>query len=381
MNTGHSSVVTLARELIQRRSVTPDDAGCQALMCERLQRIGFDIELLPFGEVRNFYATRGRAQPTLCFAGHTDVVPTGPVEQWRYPPFDAHIANDHLHGRGAADMKGALAAMVCATEAFVAAHPDHTGRIAFLITSDEEGPSIDGTKRVVETLAARDERIDYCVIGEPSSDLQLGDRVRHGRRGSLNATLRIRGIQGHVAYPQLARNPIHDAAPFLDALAQEVWDEGNDAFPPTSLQISNIEAGTGARNVIPGELTALFNLRFSTELDAAQIRARVDALMTRFELDASIDWQLSGAPFLSASGALRDSTLAAVQAVAGLTPECSTSGGTSDGRFICGWCPEVIELGTVGRTIHQIDECVQLAELDQLALIYEDIMKRLLTRS
>ena len=358
--------------------MTPLDAGCQALLAERLARIGFDIEWLPFGDVSNFYARRGTGGPVLCFAGHTDVVPTGPSDQWRFPPFDAHIDGGLLYGRGSADMKGALAAMVCAVEAFVAANPKHDGSIAFLVTSDEEGPSIDGTRRVVRHLQGRRERIDYCLIGEPSCDSKLGDRVRHGRRGSLNGRLTVRGVQGHVAYPALARNPIHDAAPLLVALAAETWDEGNADFPATSLQISNIAAGTGANNVIPGHLTADINLRFSTQLDMPTITGRVEAMLAQHQIDGHVDWQLSGAPFLSADGALRTATLDATCAITGLTPSCSTSGGTSDGRFICGWCPQVIEFGVVGRSIHQIDEHVAVADLDRLALIYGDIVKRLL---
>lgn len=379
MTAVHSPVVTLARDLVKRPSVTPTDAGCQALLADRLQRIGFTIEWLPFGDVTNFYARRGTSNPVLCFAGHTDVVPTGPLDQWRFPPFDAHIEDGLLHGRGSADMKGALSAMICAVETFVGAHADHEGSIAFLITSDEEGPSIDGTRRVVQHLRERGEKVDYCLIGEPSSDSALGDRVRHGRRGSLNGTLTVRGVQGHVAYPTLARNPIHDAAPLLAALAAESWDEGNADFPATSLQISNVASGTGANNVIPGHLTAAFNLRFSTELDMDTIVQRVDALLTQHKVDAHVDWHLSGAPFLSKNGALRRATLAATKAITGRTSECSTSGGTSDGRFICGWCPEVIELGVIGRSIHQIDEHVCVDDLDALAQIYRDILVRLLT--
>ncbi|MFK7887063.1 MAG: succinyl-diaminopimelate desuccinylase [Gammaproteobacteria bacterium] len=378
MSRAHPAV-ELARALIQQPSVTPDDAGCQEILGTRLAAAGFKLETLTFGEVTNLYATRGTQGPDLCFAGHTDVVPTGPVDAWRHAPFAATIDGDYLHGRGSADMKGALAAMVTAIEAFVAATPQHAGRLSLLITSDEEGPSIDGTRRVVETLAARGIAPNYCVIGEPSSDTAIGDRVRHGRRGSLNARLAVKGIQGHVAYPTLARNPIHDAAPFLAALASEVWDEGTTDFPPTTLQISNVAAGTGANNVIPGELVADFNLRFSTALTAEVIQARVATLASEHDVDASIDWRLSGQPFLSADGALREATLGAIKAVTGRNAECSTSGGTSDGRFICGWCPEVIELGLVGRTIHQIDEHVAVADLGTLSDIYGALIRRLLS--
>ncbi|MFK8016156.1 MAG: succinyl-diaminopimelate desuccinylase [Gammaproteobacteria bacterium] len=379
MSNSASPVIALAQQLIRLPSITPHDEGCQRILCERLATLGFQIEAMRFGDVDNFYAVHGNAGPVLCFAGHTDVVPTGPTERWGVPPFDGTVQDGVLHGRGAADMKGALAAMICATEAFIARRPAHPGRLAFLITSDEEGPSVDGTRRVVETLRARGETLDYCVIGEPSSDKALGDRVRHGRRGSLNARLTIKGVQGHVAYPQLARNPIHDAAPLLHALATEAWDEGNADFPPTTLQISNINAGTGAGNVIPGELTADFNLRFSTELTQARIEQRVAQLLNDHDADAVIEWKLSGAPFLSEHGALRDATLAAIADVTGRTAECSTSGGTSDGRFICDICPELVELGTVGRTIHQIDEQVTVHELEQLEQVYVRVMERLLS--
>ena len=377
MSSPHPAVA-LTRELIQRASVTPDDAGCQDILGARLARLGFELETLQFGDVTNLYATRGQDGPDLCFAGHTDVVPTGPVSDWLHPPFDAVIDGELLYGRGSADMKGALAAMITAVEDFVSRAPHHTGRLSFLITSDEEGPSVDGTRRVVDALRDRGVAPDYCVIGEPSSDRLLGDRVRHGRRGSLNAHVQVTGIQGHVAYPSLARNPIHEAAPFLAALTRETWDQGNDDFPATTLQVSNLHAGAGANNVIPGLLEADFNLRFSTVLTADEIQTRVERMAHEHKLDATFDWRLSGQPFLSAEGALRTATLAAIQEVSGLAAECSTSGGTSDGRFICGWCPEVIELGLVGRTIHQIDEHVRVADLGTLSEMYAALIRRLL---
>ena len=377
--TQHSPTLDLARALIARPSVTPDDQGCQALLGDRLAALGFTVEAMRFGDVDNLFATWGDEGPMLCFAGHTDVVPSGPASAWRFPPFEAKVEDGVLHGRGAADMKGALAAMVTACED-VLAEPAATpaGRIAFLLTSDEEGPATDGTKRVVETLKARGVAPDYCVIGEPSSDQRVGDRVRHGRRGSINGRLTVRGIQGHVAYPHLARNPIHDGARLLDRLAAEHWDDGSDDFPPTSFQISNVAAGTGAANVIPGTLTADMNLRFSPALTVADIKHRVGHIIEREGIDASVDWAVSGLPFLSADGALRQVALAAIEETTGLMARASTSGGTSDGRFICGWSPEVLELGLLGRTIHQVDERVDVAHLDELSRVYAAIIRRLL---
>ncbi|MEO1574686.1 MAG: succinyl-diaminopimelate desuccinylase [Pseudomonadota bacterium] len=373
-----TATLALTRALIQRRSVTPDDAGCQALLAERLAACGFATESMRFGDVDNLYAVRGSDGPMLCFAGHTDVVPTGPEDRWRHPPFDARLDDGVLHGRGTADMKGALAAMVTACERFVAQAPDHGGRIAFLLTSDEEGPAVDGTVRVVEALRDRGVAPDYCVIGEPSSDAAVGDRVRNGRRGSINGRLVVRGIQGHVAYPTLARNPIHDGARLIDRLVNEHWDDGSDDFPPTTFQVSNVRAGTGASNVIPGELTADLNLRFSPALTADRIRQRVDGIIQALELDAEVTWRLSGQPFLSQPGRLREATLAATEALLGQPARLSTSGGTSDGRFICGWSPEVVELGLVGKTIHQVDERVDAADLATLSALYEAIIRRLL---
>jgi len=374
-----SDTLELAIELINRASVTPEDAGCQQLMRERLEAIGFRCDDLPFAEVSNFWARHGDAAPLLVFAGHTDVVPTGPLEHWQSDPFQAEIRDGMLYGRGAADMKGSLAAMVTACEAFVTEHPDHSGSIGFLITSDEEGPSINGTVRVVEQLVKRGEKIDLCLVGEPSSSRQLGDVIKNGRRGSLNGRLTVRGKQGHVAYPQLASNPIHLAAPVLTELATIEWDQGNAHFPPTSFQISNIQAGTGAENVIPGELEVMFNLRYSTELNEQMIRQRIHTVLDNHALDYTLDWRLSGEPFLTPAGELVDAARAAIQEVSRIDTELSTSGGTSDGRFIAPTGAQVLELGPVNATIHQIDECVAVDALDQLAKIYQRVLEKLLT--
>jgi succinyl-diaminopimelate desuccinylase len=368
----------LCCELIRRPSVTPADHGCQALMMARLAQAGFDCTELPFGEVRNFWATRGETGPILVFAGHTDVVPTGPEEQWRSPPFEPTLQDGLLCGRGTADMKASLAAMVVACEEFVAQHPKHGGRIGFLITSDEEGPAIDGTVRVMEYLQEQGETIDWCLVGEPSSTEQLGDVIKNGRRGSLGALLRVKGVQGHIAYPHLADNPIHRALPALDALAREVWDEGNSFFPPTSMQISNINGGTGATNVIPGELLVRFNFRFSTEVSDTELRQRTEAILQAHQLDYEIDWALSGQPFLTPSGELVEAAVAGIRAVTGIDTRLSTAGGTSDGRFIAPYGVQVVELGPVNATIHKIDEEVLAADLPRLTAIYRDILERLL---
>ena len=373
-----SPTLELALELIRRPSVTPDDLGCQALMIERLERLGFHVERLPFGDVENFWAVHGHHGPVLAFAGHTDVVPTGPENQWKTPPFEPVIdANGMLRGRGAADMKGSLAAMITAVERFIAEHPEHDGRIAFLITSDEEGPAVDGTKAVVEHLRERNERLDYCIVGEPSSTERLGDVIKNGRRGSLGGVLRVRGIQGHVAYPHLARNPIHQIAPALDALANEHWDSGNDSFPATSFQISNIRGGTGATNVIPGEVEAIFNFRFSTETTDEALRQRTESILREHDLDFDIDWTLNGQPFLTREGALVEAAVDGVEHITGIRPVLSTSGGTSDGRFIATLGAQVVELGPLNATIHQVDERVQASDLDDLSRIYEAILMRL----
>ena len=373
-----SPTLELACELIRRPSVTPEDAGCQALMAERLAAIGFRIEEMPFGEVANLWARRGDDGPLFCFAGHTDVVPTGPIEQWDSAPFEPTIRDDRLFGRGACDMKGSLAAMITAVEAFVGDHPDHRGSIAFLITSDEEGPSVDGTRRVVERLEQRGEKIDYALVGEPSARERLGDTIKNGRRGSLNGVLRVQGKQGHVAYPHLAKNPFHACVDALAALCAEVWDQGNEHFPPTSFQIANLNMGTGAENVIPGRLEAQFNLRFSTELDPQTIQARVRAILDAGGFDYDLDWRLSGNPFLTPAGELVAATRESIASVTGIQTQLSTSGGTSDGRFIGPTGAQVVELGPVNATIHQVNECVGVAELDDLSEIYRGILERLL---
>ncbi|WP_192035459.1 succinyl-diaminopimelate desuccinylase [Halomonas sp. YLGW01] len=377
-----SATLDLAIDLMRRASVTPEDAGCQALMIERLERLGFHIERLPFGDVENFWAVRGHRGPVLAFAGHTDVVPSGPESQWDHPPFAPFIDDDDmLCGRGAADMKGSLAAMVTAVERFVAAHPDHDGKIAFLITSDEEGPAVDGTKAVVEHLRETHERLDYCIVGEPSSTERVGDVIKNGRRGSLGAVLRVKGVQGHVAYPHLARNPIHEAAPALDALAREHWDEGNAFFPATSFQISNIRSGTGATNVIPGELEVVFNFRYSTELTHETLRERAEAILDAHGLDYQIDWTLNGEPFLTSEGQLVEAAVAGVEKVTGERPTLSTAGGTSDGRFIATLGTQVVELGPRNDTIHKVNERVRAADLDTLSDIYEATLTRLFART
>ncbi|WP_193073999.1 succinyl-diaminopimelate desuccinylase [Pseudomonas sp. FME51] len=378
MNSMLSPTLALACELIARNSTTPDDAGCQQLMGERLTACGFTLESMRFGDVDNLWARRGTAQPVLCFAGHTDVVPTGPLEQWDTPPFEPIIRDGLLYGRGAADMKGSLAAMVVAVERFVAAHPNHRGSVAFLITSDEEGPATEGTVKVVETLMQRNEKVDWCIVGEPSSTEQVGDVVKNGRRGSLNARLLIKGKQGHVAYPHLARNPIHLAAPALTELTNETWDLGNAFFPPTSFQISNIHSGTGATNVVPGELEALINFRFSTESTVPGLQQRVCDILDRHGLDYELDWTISGQPFLTEPGELLDGVTAAIHEVTRHHTQPSTSGGTSDGRFIATMGTQVVELGPLNATIHQTNEHVSASDLDILTDIYYTTLKQLL---
>ena len=372
-------VITLAQALIQRESVTPEDAGCQQMMNERLSAIGFDIESLFFTDTLNTWARKGTQSPHFCFAGHTDVVPTGPEKNWQHPPFAGLIEDGLLHGRGAADMKGSLAAMVVATERFVSKHPDHKGSISFLITSDEEGPFINGTTRVIDTLEERGEKIDMCLVGEPSSRDVLGDVVKNGRRGSLTGFLTIAGVQGHVAYPHLAQNPIHLSTPALTELSQTVWDMGNDFFPATSFQISNINGGTGAGNVIPGELEVQFNFRFSTEVTHQQLQQKVNAILQKHNLNYELNWIVNGLPFLTEHGPLVDATVAAIKSVTGLTTNLETTGGTSDGRFIAQTGAKVIELGPRNATIHKVDECVSTDDLIALADIYEQILERLLT--
>lgn len=373
--------LALARDLLARPSITPDDAGCQQLIGERLKACGFTLETLAEGGVINLWATRGTGT-TLAFAGHTDVVPTGPIEQWQTPPFEPTIDEEgYLRARGAADMKGSVASMVTAVERFVAAHPDHQGRLAFLITSDEEGPAIHGTRMVVDALRERGEQLDYCIVGEPSSVDTLGDMVKNGRRGSLNATLTVIGQQGHVAYPHKARNPIHMALSALDELTRTQWDDGHDGFPPTSFQISNLNSGTGAENVIPGELTARFNFRFSTAFTADELKARVAEVLTRHGLvegeSFTLDWSLSGNPFVTLPGRLLDAVSHAVEAECQRAPVLSTSGGTSDGRFISTLGTQVIELGPVNATIHQVDERILADDLNTLSRVYERILTTL----
>ena len=370
--------VQLCQDLMRRQSVTPEDAGCQGLMMQRLRDIGFICEALEFGEVSNFWAERGSEGPIIVFAGHTDVVPTGPVQQWQSDPFDPVVRDGLLYGRGAADMKGSLAAMVVACEHFVAAHPDHSGRIGFLITSDEEGPAVNGTVKVIEHLAQSGKTIDWCLVGEPSSSEQLGDVIKNGRRGSLGAVLQVKGKQGHIAYPHLADNPIHRAMPALVELTQQTWDNGNASFPPTSMQISNFNSGTGATNVIPGHLDMVFNFRFSTEVTADQLKNRTEEILNKHELDYTLTWVLSGQPFLTAAGELVEASLGAIEAETGVCSTLSTSGGTSDGRFIAPTGAQVLELGPLNKSIHQIDEHVSVADLPILTKIYTGILERLL---
>jgi succinyl-diaminopimelate desuccinylase len=373
-----TDTLALAQALIGRRSVTPDDAGCLDLIAARLEPLGFRIERIDAGGVTNLWARRGDAAPLLCFAGHTDVVPTGPEDKWQSPPFVPTLRDGHLYGRGAADMKSSLAAFVVAIERFLAANPRHKGSIALLLTSDEEGDAVDGTVRVVEALKARNELIDCCIVGEPTSFARFGDMIKNGRRGSLSARLVVKGIQGHVAYPERVRNPVHQAAPALAELAAARWDEGNEYFPPTSFQISNVRAGTGATNVVPGELEVLFNFRFSTASTTEGLQSRVHAILDRHGLEYDIQWTLGGRPFLTRRGRLVDVVVDAVRAATGIEPELSTSGGTSDGRFIADICPEVVEFGPLNATIHKIDECVAVDDLEPLTEVYRGVLQRLL---
>ena len=378
MSTDADTTLALAQELIRRPSVSPEDHGCLQLIGERLEARGFRIERMPFGPVENLWARHGSKRPVLCFAGHTDVVPTGPREEWHSDPFEPVIREGILYGRGAADMKSGLAAMVTAAERFVAAHPDHDGSLAFLLTSDEEGPSVDGTRRVVETLEGRGEKIDWCLVGEPSSTDTLGDTVKIGRRGSLSGKLTVHGIQGHVAYPHLADNPVHAVAPALAELAARVWDKGNEYFQPTSFQVSNISAGTGAPNVIPGELKARFNIRFSTEQTVEKLQQTITEILNRHKVNYTLDWFVSGLPFFTPPGALSKAVVQAIQEKVKRTPELSTTGGTSDGRFIAPTGAQVVELGVINATIHKVNEHVRVADMSALSKIYEQVMKELL---
>ncbi len=366
------------RELIAHPSTTPDDAGCQDWLATKLEPLGFTVEKIVSKDVTNLWARRGSEGPVVCFAGHTDVVPTGPLEKWSYDPFIPTLSDDFLYGRGAADMKGSIAAFLAAVEAFVAAQPEHKGSIAWLITSDEEGPATDGTVKVVERLAARKELLDYCIVGEPTCAEEFGDTIKNGRRGSLHGRLRVKGVQGHIAYPHLAKNPIHLAAPAIAELAATEWDQGNDYFPPTTWQISNMHSGTGATNVIPGHADIVFNFRFATASTVEGLQAKVHAILDKHGLDYELDWEVGAKPFLTPRGKLVEALSDAIQDTVGLTPTLSTTGGTSDGRFIADISREVVEFGPINKTIHKIDECVGVDELVNLSAIYRRTLEKLL---
>ena len=374
----HSPTVELAMQLVAQPSVTPKDAGCQAMMTERLQDCGFSIENLRFGDVDNFWAIHGSSGPIFCFAGHTDVVPTGPVESWSHPPFTPTIVEGQLYGRGSADMKGSLAAMVVAAEEFVSEFPKHQGRLAFLITSDEEGIAVNGTVKVVDWLQQQGITPEWCLVGEPSSSTQCGDTIKNGRRGSLGCRLTIKGTQGHVAYPHLAANPIHLGMPALEELTREIWDQGNTFFPATSFQVSNFNAGTGATNVIPGTVEVLFNFRFSTEVTDLQLMDRAEAILNKHQLDYEAEWNLSGQPFITERGDLVQAAINCIARTTGLEAELSTAGGTSDGRFIAPIGTQVVELGPVNQSIHRVDENVSIDDLNTLTKIYKNILHELL---
>lgn len=375
-----SSTLELAQQLISRRSLTPQDEGCLPLIGARLQPLGFKLEMMRCGDVDNLWARRGASSPVVCFAGHTDVVPSGPVEKWHSDPFTPTVRDGMLYGRGASDMKGSLAAFVTSIEKFVAAHPGHNGSIALLLTSDEEGIAVDGTVRVVEALQARGEKLDYCIVGEPTAVNKTGDTIKNGRRGSLSGTLTVKGVQGHIAYPHLVKNPIHLAAPAIAELAATTWDNGNEYFPPTSWQISNIHGGTGATNVVPGTVEILFNFRFSTASTTAGLQSRVHEILDRHRLEYDLQWELSGKPYLTPRGDLVDAVGAAIRQVTGIETELSTSGGTSDGRFIADICPQVLEVGPLNATIHKLNECVAVADLDALSEIYRLTLENLLVK-
>ncbi|HEY5702026.1 MAG TPA: succinyl-diaminopimelate desuccinylase [Gammaproteobacteria bacterium] len=372
-----SDALSLATELISRATVTPVDAGCQQMLAERLERSGFKATHLRYEDVNNLWITHGEESPCFIYVGHTDVVPTGPVNQWISDPFKPEIRDGFLYGRGAADMKGSIASMVTAMERFVASYPDHAGTIGLLLTSDEEGPSINGTRKVVEYLEEQNIKIDWCLVGEPSSKKTLGDVIKNGRRGSLGAKLTVFGIQGHVAYPHLARNPIHLFAPALAELSSMRWDDGNEFYPPTSFQVSNLNAGTGADNVIPGHLDVMFNFRFSTEVTQAELEQKVEEILARHQLEYDIEWKLSGQPFVTTKGELLNAVIHAVKETIGIEPEVSTGGGTSDGRFIAPTGAQIVELGPVNATIHKLNECVKADDLDTLSSTYENILQRL----
>ncbi len=376
--TANSAVLALVRELIARPSVTPDDVDCQLLLAQRLEHAGFRCETIARGDVTNLWARRGSAGPLVVFAGHTDVVPPGPRDKWDSDPFVPTERDAYLYGRGAADMKSSIAAFVVAAEEFTAAHPGHDGSIALLLTSDEEGPAVDGTVIVCDELRARGEQPDYCIVGEPTSGDVLGDTCKNGRRGSLSGRLTVKGIQGHVAYPHLARNPVHQLAPALAEMAATEWDHGNEYFPPTTFQVSNLRAGTGATNVVPGEAVVLFNFRFSTASTPDGLKQRVHALLDKHGLEYELDWELGGEPFLTPRGPLTDALVAAIRAETGVAAELSTTGGTSDGRFIAKICPQVIEFGPCNATIHKVNERIELASLEPLKNIYRRTLENLL---
>ena len=376
----HKDALALSQQLISCRSLTPDDSGCQEILIGRLNKIGFNIEKIQSNGVENIWARRGTTAPVLCFAGHTDVVPTGPLDQWESDPFTPTIRDGKLYGRGAADMKSSLAAFITAIESFVCLHPDHSGSIALLITSDEEGIAVDGTVKVVEALKEREEKIDYCIVGEPTCLNQLGDTIKNGRRGSLSGALTIKGIQGHIAYPHLAKNPIHLAAPCIAELAQTEWDCGNEYFPPTTWQISNISGGTGVTNVIPGEIEIIFNFRFSTASTVESLQNKMHQILDKHGLKYNLDWSLSGKPFLTPKGDLVDAINNSINSVMNIEPELSTSGGTSDGRFIAEICPQVVEFGPINATIHKINECVEVDDIEKLSEIYQGTIENLLLK-
>jgi len=376
-----SATLQLTQQLIARPSLTPQDEGCLHIIGQRLEKIGFKLEMIRSGEVDNLWARRGNSGKLLCFAGHTDVVPTGPVDKWLSPPFTPTIRDGMLYGRGAADMKGSLAAFVTAIEKFVAAHPRHAGSIALLLTSDEEGIAVDGTVRVVEALQARGEKMDYCIVGEPTAVSKTGDTIKNGRRGSLSGDLIVKGVQGHIAYPHLVKNPIHLASPAIAELAATEWDKGNEYFPATSWQVSNIHGGTGATNVVPGTVEITFNFRFSTASTVDSLKAKVHAILDKHGLEYELNWSLSGKPYLTPRGNLVDAVSAAIKSVTGIATDLSTTGGTSDGRFIADICPQVIELGPVNATIHKLNECVAVADLDILSDIYCLTLENLLVKS
>jgi len=373
-----SETLLLSKALIARRSLTPDDAGCQDILIERLEKLGFKIERMRFGDVDNLWARRGTASPVMVFAGHTDVVPSGPPESWFSPPFEPTIRDGMLYGRGAADMKTSIAAFITAIEAFVAEHSDHKGSIALLITSDEEGVAVDGTVRVVEALQARGETLDYCIVGEPTSNKKVGDMIKNGRRGSLNGTLTVKGTQGHIAYPHLVNNPIHMVAPAIAELAATSWDQGNEYFPPTSWQISNMSSGTGATNVVPGTAEILFNFRFSTASTQQGLQDKVHEILDKHNVIYDLEWELSGKPYITAKGTLVAAISSAIESAYGITPELSTSGGTSDGRFITDICPQVIEFGPLNATIHKLNECVGVDDIEPLKETYQRTLEILL---